>query len=224
MTWYAYHLFAEASPPLLDKFLASPVMSKGVYWVRNLTDYPWHDSRVKHDLPSNGLLVVRPICSPSTHEAKWYGNQIISWLDIQGDGTIELNILPDWLQRDNPDYNLEAYPPQAFLKYLKQLSIDNKTTLAFYHCSMWGGSTDIEFAWVFENGNEIAYSGKEFRESPNTLKEYRQNGESIERKGDVLIDMLSSFSIKLSSPFFALHTRNFQWESFKMVSPQKSAG
>jgi hypothetical protein len=83
MTWYAYHLFAEASPSLLDKFLASPVMSKGVYWVRDLTDYPWHDSRVKHDLPPNGLLVVRPICSPSTHEAKWYGNQIISWFDIQ---------------------------------------------------------------------------------------------------------------------------------------------
>jgi hypothetical protein len=56
------------------------------------------------------------------------------------------------------------------------------------------------------------------------MKEYRQSGESIERDGDVLVDMLSSFSIKLPTPFFALHTRNFQWDLFKITSPQKSAG
>ncbi len=224
MTWYAYHLFAEASTPLLDKFLANPVMSKGVYWVRNLTDYPWHDSKVKHGLPSNGLLVVRPVGDPSSHYAEWYKNQIISWFDIHESETIELSILPNLIQQDNPDYNLEAYPPQAFLKYMKQLSIYNKTTLAFYHCSMWGGDTDIEFAWVFKNGDEVAYSGMEFRDFPNTIKEYRQNGEIIERKGYVLTDMLSNFSVNLPTPFFALHTSNFQWESFKITNLPKSAG
>jgi hypothetical protein len=89
---------------------------------------------------------------------------------------------------------------------------------------MWGGDTDIEFAWVFKDGNEVAYSGIEFRESPNRIKEYRQSGKIIERKGDVLIDMLSSFSIKLPTPFFALHTRSFQWDSFKITSFPKSAG
>src|SRR6185436_11230713 len=113
MTWYAYHLFAEASPLLLDKFLASPAMSKGVYWVRDIKDYPWHDSRVQHNLPPNGLIVVRPIADPNSHFAEWFKNNVISWFEIQGDETVELNITPNKLQQDNSDYSLEEYPPQA---------------------------------------------------------------------------------------------------------------
>jgi hypothetical protein len=107
---------------------------------------------------------------------------------------------------------------------LKELSIENKTTLAFYHCAMWGGDTDIEFAWVFKNGNEVAYSGVDFREFPNAIKEYRHDGENIERKGYVLVEMLSNFSVNLPTPFFALHARNFQWELFKVESPKREAG
>lgn len=220
MTWYAYHLFAESSPSLLEEFLANPVISKGMYWVRDLTNYPWHDSRVKHELPPNGLLVVRPICDPSSHYAESYKHHIISWFAMQGNDAIELMISPNLLQRDNPDYDLEAYPPQTFLKYLKQRSLQHKCTLAFYHCSMWGGSTDIEFAWVFNIGNEVAYSGVDFRANPNVIREYRQSGEKIERKGDVLMDTLSHFSINLPTPFFALHTRGFPWESAKVESPK----
>jgi hypothetical protein len=114
MTWYAYHLFAEASPLLLDKFLAHPVMSKGVYWVRNLNDYPWHDPRVKHELPSNGLVVVRPIGDPASHLAEWWKTNVISWFDIQGDEAVELNVLPNRLQQDNPDYNLKPILRKPF--------------------------------------------------------------------------------------------------------------
>jgi len=223
MTWYAYHLFAESSPALLEQLLANPVLSKGVYWVRNLADYPWHDPKVKHELPPNGLFVVRPIGNPSSHYAESYKDHIISWFDIYGQETTELNISPNLLQQDNPDYDLTAYPPQAFLRYVKQLSNDNKSTLAFYYCEMWGGDTDLEFAWVFKSGEEIAYSGVEFRGFPNSIKEYRQNGKNIERKGYVLADTLSHFSIDLPTPFFALHTRAFPWVSFKVESQELDA-
>ena len=224
MTWYAYHLFAEASPHLLEEFLASPVMSKGVYWVLNLDNYSWHDPRVKHELPSNGLLVVRPIGDPASHFAEWYQTNIISWFEIQGEESIELSISPGKLQQDNPDYEVETYPPQAFLKYVKQLSIDHKSTLAFYHCSMWGGDTDLEYAWVFKKGHEVAYSGIDFRAHPNVIREYHHSGERIERKGDILMDTMSHFSMYLPTPFFALHTRGFPWESAKVVRPKLGAG
>ena len=224
MTWYAYHLFAESSQALLEEFLDNPVMSKGVYWVRDLTDYPWHDARVTHGLPPNGLLVVRPIADPSSHDTEFYREHVISWFDIKGNEATKLSVSPNLLHQDNSDYELEAYPPPAFLKYLKQLSIEHKSAIAFYHCSMWGGDTDIEFAWVFKNGDEVAYSGLGFRGLPNKVKEYRQNGKSIEREGDVLVETLSHLSINLPSPFFALHTRSFEWESFKVERPKWNAG
>lgn len=222
MTWYADHLFADPSRSLIDQFLADPVLANHVYRVDNLADFDWHDSKVKHDLGPKGLLVVRPICDPHSHRAEWYGQDFVSWLDVDSLESVELHVAPSLLQGDSPDYDLSDYPPLSFLKYIKQLSKGHGATLAFYHCSMWGGDTDIEYAWIFRNGVEFAYSGSHFRDFPNIVTEFHPNSPKIETKGFVLVKTLANFSIDLPTPYFALHTRSFPWDA-KKISSQMSA-
>ena len=73
----------------------------------------------------------------------------------------------------------------------------------------WGYAQQVGKEIIFEIGTEEQSGSTNTQEELNyTLQTVR----SFCKKN------------KLPSPFFALHTRNFQWESFKMVSLQKSAG
>jgi hypothetical protein len=215
MTWYAHHLFAQPSEQVLDRLLGNPVVSKGVYWVRDISDHPWHAPEVIHGLPPGGLVVVRPICDPSAHCATWYKEPIISWFDVHGPKDVSIYVTPGQVWQDIPEADPKDYPPLPFLKYLKDLSEETNSTVAFYHCFTWGGDTEVEYSWVFLP-DETVYYGIDFREFPNRVVEYRKRGGKTEKKTWVLVETLAHFSLRLPTPYFALHARSFPWEISKV--------
>ncbi len=217
MTWYAHHLFVEASQATIERLLRDPFLASGVHRIPDVSNFPWHDPRVKHELPPDGLVVVRPICDPDSHAAEWYRQPVISWFAMQGPESANLEVNPERLQRDFPEHPpADDYPPASFLKYIKNLSAECKAGMAFYQCAMWGGETDLECAWVF-GPEEIAYSATGLLEHPNKIIQYSGNGEKVEEKGYVLTKALAHLRIQLPTPFFALHTRSFPWQQYKLA-------
>ncbi|HFQ93351.1 MAG TPA: hypothetical protein ENK32_05045 [Anaerolineae bacterium] len=217
MTWFAHHIFILPTQDVLKIVADDPVLSEKSYWVRNLSDHKWPDPESQHTLPLNGLLVVRPVGDPDGHYAFWYGGSesIISWFAFRGTDDVKLDILPKQLHKENPDFNLADYPPIPFLKWLKSLSAATKTTIAYYHCTMWGGDVEIEYSWVFKP-NEIAYSFVSSDQNATKLTEYCPDRPEEVRIGDVLMETMKHFGLNLPTPYFALHTRGFPWHKIQI--------
>jgi hypothetical protein len=144
MTWYAHHIFAQSHEAVLATFTQHPHLRKSVYWIHSL---PNQDTSLRqHALPEPGLVVVRPV-GPVEH-ADWYLNndeRLISWSNVIGANDVLLHLSPDKVLQES-DY---PFPPNAFLRYLKALSQDTNTTIAYYVCETWGGIQEMEYRWVF---------------------------------------------------------------------------
>jgi hypothetical protein len=216
MTWFAHHIFAIPAKGTLKTLTDNSVMSKSIYWVRDLSGHQWFDPKKQHDLPSGGLLVIRPVGDPDGHYTFWYEDEesIVSWPAFEEADDTEIAILPSQVHEDNPDFNLIDYPPASFLKWLKQLSIITKTTTAYYHCEMWGGDIEIEHSWVF-TPDEIVYLFVPSDENSVKLMEYHPGKPRKVKTGNVLVETLKHFGLNLPTPYFALHTRSFPWHKYK---------
>lgn len=222
MTWCAHHVFVPPTDKVLNLLLDDPVLSKGIYWVRDISDHNWYHSETKHSLPPNGLLIVRPVCAPKSRCAEWYEcvEPIISWSAIEEPSRVSLEITPNELKEDSPKPQITEYPPASFLKHLKRLSTDAQTTVAFYHCFMWGGDVEVEYSWVF-SPEEVAYLDIWTREPIWKLIEYHPGSTRIQREASVLVKTLSHFGLNLPTRYFALHTRSFPWDKYKMGIDKK---
>ena len=216
MTWFAHHIFTLPTKGMVKRLDKNSVLSKSIYWVRDLSEYKWFDPKTQHDLPSGGLLVIRPVGDPDGQYSFWYKGEesIVSWLSFKGANDTEIEIVPSQVHEDNPDFNLSDYPPISFLKWLKGLSVVTKTTTAYYHCEMWGGDVELEYSWVF-TPNEVVYSFVSFDENTSKLIEYRPDKPKETKKGDVLVETVKHFGLNLPTPYFALHTRSFPWHKYK---------
>lgn len=230
MTWYASHIYARPTEPVVSELLSHPVLSRGLYLLKDLRDYRWpelKDIKIEHGLPEDGLLVVRELCAPNTDEAHWHDDRrevpaSISWLGIEGATNVEI-ILPPHLPtygfgQIHLDDNPEAYPPVPFLCYLKHLSRATNTTIAYYHhMSAAGYGVQQEFAWVF-GSEECVYVDNVGRSL--TLTKYTWEGViEIPQKlssDSILKYTLLHFDLDLPSSFFAPHTRDFKWSRYKL--------
>lgn len=214
MTWYAHEIICQPTPEILAELQAHPVLSQGMYWVRDLEGQTWFNPKAKHGLPPDGLLVMRPVCSPYKHE-EWYAIEskyqhtirepkpsVLSWYDINPTGTL-IEMLKTELEAPHG-------PPEALKRYLQSLSERTKTITAFYQCEMWGGTVDWETAWVY-TPQEIVYTHP--ANPPNDGKYLPEH--------DIqpLLSLLEHFGLELPTTHFALHTRGFPWAHYKLPAP-----
>ena len=161
MTWFANYIFAEPKQTVISKFCTIPEILNRLYLVADLDGYNWFDKRVCHGLPSEGLLVGREICNLESYEAKWHGDDAISWDAFVGPDNIEV-IQPEILlssediHDDLEEAHLkEAQPPAGFLHFLKWVNLTTNSVISFYYCATWGGDTEQEFAWVFSDEDKV---------------------------------------------------------------------
>lgn len=213
MTWYATEILAQSNPALLDAAKRNPVLSASAYLLSEPIDFAIGDSEHTFVSPSSGLLVIRPICDPKTHCAEWHEEPVTSWHSLSGPSSLG-SISPQVFGQYIDPNMVDELPPTGFFAYLKQLSALTKSRLAFFHCFMWGGDTEIEYTWWFGEREAAAIVVQPGVKSK--VAQIEALGHTEFRETDLLSETLSYLGAPIPSPFWIAHTRGFPWEQYRL--------
>lgn len=210
------------------------MLSKGMYLLTDVDGHQWLYPKGRHGMPPNGLLVVREVCNPETdnkpynpnvYESSWHGNSAIPWADLTGPQEIDIILPPVIPARsasqvtfDILESSKRAYPPIEFLRYLKHLSRLTGSSITYYHHESGGnGIYEQEFAWTFGNEDKVyvlygydyilEYSNEVTKQLPSLVNGIRQSA---------LMVVLRQYGLKLPTHYFAPHTRNFNWNKYRI--------
>jgi hypothetical protein len=215
--WEASDIYAKPNRNLMLEFSCSEVFSGGTYLVKNVDDHNWHQESIKHAMPKDGLFVVRNLnfCSDSAFDdndkdGEEIDNRII-WSNVST-FTDSLSVIPPSVLLGNDifgfEVQLEDFPPTNFLKYLKSQQLKFGTTIIYYYHQMWGGNTDIEYAWIFAEQDELLV----FKDDGSSYKFTENNQTTLDES--VLQRMLMFLDLDIPTAYFALHTGKFNWEKW----------
>ena len=216
MTWFANEILAPAVPGLVDEFGAFAGYREAVHVIRSLDSYRFHDDTVRHGLPPEGLLVVRPVGEPSELQ-DWYDEQVIPWLAPPGWALRELALSP--AQVSQVASGVEQLPPETFLQALKHLASTHGTTVAYAYFSTWGGTNELEYAWVFGSIETVLINTS--RDDTHLLLSEGVRPREVDR--NLLEALFSSLGVELPTSFFAPHTRRFPWNDYLIVPARDRA-
>lgn len=236
MTWFSSHIYAEPTQSVIGTFSVHPAASKGIYLLTNPIEHDWAYPQSRHELPENGLLVVREVCNPAKddvpfnpekYESRWHGDKTISWDNFVGPNDIEV-ILPSVLPvrlgvKVDVEFKTRSYPPTPLLRFLKHLNLTTHTAITYYHHETAANHYyEQEFAWVFDEEDKVyvRYGSSQILQHTFSGSEYlppidsRNHGYSC-----VLGVVLARYGITLKFlGYFAPHTRNFDWDKYRLSS------
>ncbi len=210
MTWYAAEILAEPRPELLQRLSASPLLLKHLYLLKGECNYEFHSSEVAHSFPELGILVAGHFFEPGTHGESWFDENFISWHEFSSPPSPSLSSLLNRLKEIEP-IEADDFPPEAFLGYVEALSRECKANIGFYNCFMWGGDIEYEVTYLFLPNQE-----------PSALITKTGIGHTVVSPTDItnvkgkdaLQSTLVYFGLELEQPFFAPHTRGFNWSPY----------
>lgn len=219
MTWSASHIYAEPKPSVISAFCFVDALSDGLYLVKDFAGHEWWHDENRHNIPVNGLLIVRELSSSADQSDE---ADVVFWDDVACPSNTNIINLPGV-----PPY---GFPPAAFLRFLKWVSDTTDTTITYYHCEMWGGLVDNEFAWIFDREDKVyvlntlgyAQDNNPDVKIPDlqylkSVIEYTETGQKIIPDESLLALTLRPYGINLShTGYFALHTRSFDWKRYKL--------
>src|SRR4051812_47179699 len=77
MTWYADEIIAVATPEVLQTVRENSTLAPFAYHVTNPLSHRWYTKEIIHELPGEGLLVIRPVCKAEL--AEWYREPVLNW-------------------------------------------------------------------------------------------------------------------------------------------------
>ena len=214
MTWYATEILAAANETLLDYVKTYPMFKQHAYLIREPLVYQLDGQQKVFNVPVGGLLVLRPICDAADMNwVNWHNGMVLDWDKLAIQDALSV-IEPDVF---NDDYGFNSYddwlPPAGFLRFLKKLAADTQANLLYFYSTMWGGDTDLEYAWFFGHREEALMLTDP---DTNTVARTLPDGSIAEAKMDILSEALVYLGAPPDSPFCILHTRNFEWDRFKI--------
>ncbi|WP_425397973.1 hypothetical protein [Aeoliella sp.] len=211
MTWYASQIITTGDPSIIAAIDRNPIFAGNVFHVKNPIEHNWHTPEVKHSVPDEGLIFIRPICDPADHIAEWHGDELLSWDRFENAPGEEVLLEPQAIAQRYGELEIVALVATDILRATKKLNSDTKVPVAYYYCFCWGGDVEIEFAWIFD-GSERVLIRLPDDEPPdvNRLLEVDPETETVYDE-DVLVRTLRSLKCELPTPFFAPHARNFPW-------------
>lgn len=204
MTWHASVLYGQATPSLRACLAADPVLGPELHHLRELP-HRFPRRSLQHDLPPGGLLAVPDVLPPDDrHRA------IVPWDALFAATGPALRFSPPALLKER-GLDPHAWPPPPALRYLKDLAQRSGAPLSFYRCEMWGGDVEFEAAWIpgwapGEPDRVIFHLGE-----PGRVATAIGSRVTLE-EGDPLRRTLEFHRLRLPSPYFAPHTRAFDWE------------
>lgn len=210
MTWYAHSLFMPATERAVDLLGNIPSLRTHLYVVRDLGEFPWHTPVVTHDLGPNGLAIVRPI-GPTNEDGSdeygWFDEPVLPWhslLPIAPDASPVIAHVEDGFA-----------PPPTLLQFLGELAERALEPVVYYSCCTWGGDIEFEASWAF-TPRQITYVTRVPPDDPPGVRTITPEGRCTVTPGDALRKGLSHLGLELPSWFFALHTRSFPWERYRV--------
>lgn len=218
MTWFASQIMTTGTARSLAAVRCNPLFQKNTFHVKNPLDHNWHRPEVIHDVPSEGILFIRPICERDSYEAEWHeaDEAILSWDQFEGLNGADIMVNPEDVKQRFPQIEWFRFPPAQVLRVAKQLYLETQNSVVFYSCFFWGGSIEIEYAWIFDGPERLIYRlGDSEDQVSSQILEVGENSEK-ELEGDVLCLALQALSCNLSTGFFAPHTRGFDWERVRI--------
>ena len=220
MTWYASEILAACNASLLDAVRSNPPLAARSYLIREPIDFALNGSTHTFVPPGGGLLVVRPVCDPEEHCAEWHEEPALSWHSLSGHGGSE-TITPKALGQHVGDDMLDEFPPATFFAYLKQLSAETNSRLAFFRCSMWGGDIESEYLWLFGTREEAAIVLQAGVKSQ--VAQVGRQGDVHLREVDLLSEALAYLGAPIPSSFWVPHTRGFPWKQYRLRGASSNA-
>ncbi len=210
MTWYAAEILAEPRPELFQRLSASPLLLGHLYLLKGECNYEFYSSEVAHSFPELGILVASHFSEPGTHCESWFEEDFISWYEFSFPASLSLSSLINKL-KEIETIDTDDFPPETFLGYVEALSRECKAIIGFYNCFMWGGDIESEVTYLFLPNQE-----------PSALITKHGIGHTVVTptgitniKGkDALQSTLEYLGLELEHPFFAPHTRSFNWSPY----------
>lgn len=213
MTWYAHEVIAPGWQKVARVIAGDPMLAPFAYRLHGPLEYPWHRPNVVHGFPESGLIVVRPVCNPD--EADWYGEAVLDWRSLSATGTSSPLDPADVAEACG--VNRADLPPKTFLSFLQALAARADAPLLFYGCSMWGGDIESEHAFVLgRSPSAIVALPLDRDEGGRPRVAVLKPGSKTVTTRDVLSLALSALDFQIPTQFFAPHTREFPWHSYRL--------
>jgi len=203
MTWYADEILLRATPKSLGAIAAEPALAAHAYHVTSLEGFPWFNPKWFHALPAEGLLVLRPVCGVKSHGAEWHGTRILEWNSLSLESSVQFEPDPLVTAQLAEYLDEDSLPPLRLRRAVAAISAQVEEPVFYYACGMWGGDIDYEYALMYGLAESLCVA---------------KSGLPPDRDGveDALRVGLRHVGVELPSSFFALHTRDFPWSSYKL--------
>lgn len=233
MAFYTSHIYLEVKKELLSFLKSDPILSIGLYHLRQLSPTDNEFMR-QNEYPENGIAVIREVCDPNKNgndhdEARVHQNHrepIISWWKLQGKQGLVV-ATPSGIPTlafgkiyINNEHN--PHPPLELLQFLKDLSISQQITVAFYHhySAYEEELANAEYAWVFgkQESVYIRHIDREYDTTQYTIGAEPKviNSERKSYHQPILHLVMKGFGVKLirsddRRPYF----HGFNWDDYK---------
>jgi hypothetical protein len=155
---------------------------------------------IQHGLPPHGLIAIHPVLQTTT-DHRWYEDgTTLDWALLSSHHETQRFVLEN--ERNSLSLSQyidpEAVPPMSFRIFLQQLAVALNTTVLYYAGSTWGGDVESEYVLSYQPEERLLITDIESKAS-NALR-----------------DGLAMIGINIPSGFFALHTREFDWEQHRL--------
>jgi hypothetical protein len=205
MTWYASHIYTLGGTDVIACFQRQPRVAGHLYWVKgHLPDAMTPGAAV--ELPSRGLVVLRELCEPESHEWEWHRGNALPWdlgapapslvppvaFAMEGAATV----LPEHVE----------LPPAALVDWLRAIALECGQAVAYYHHATWGGTTEEEYAIVL-GANTWFYAHRE----DEAVVRVRDGKHEEVPDVTVLQACLADVGVRVPTAYFPLHRVPFPW-------------
>jgi len=201
MGWFCSEIMAQPNPRLVAALRALPGVADSLYLVHSLPGR-------RPNFPPTGLAFVRDVGDV------WGVRPAAPWPDHPAARDMALAIPPDLPRVRTMDHGDAAVGlPGSFLRFLKWLSQDAGSVVAYYAAFSWGGPFEWECGWVFEP-REAAYC-MVYGES--RVRAYREGAAPAEEAGGVLVRVLGHLGVRSPRWEFAPHAADFDWARYKVT-------
>ncbi len=205
MGWFCTEIIAQPSPRIIELLRKTPGVDRSLYFV------PAVPGPLSTNFPKSGLVFVRNVGF-----VLWGDEVAVPWPEPPVGVDVALSI-----PRDLPKVQTEEVKdvsptlPESFLRYLKWLSGETQSVVAYYTDFSWGGPSENQLAWIFEPRapRERVYCGL-FGEP--RVRVYREGVKPSEEHGTALAMTLWRLGVDAPKWEFAPHRSGFDWSLYRV--------
>lgn len=218
MSWRADQVYFNYNQSLIEHFQNIEYSRDKIFHVNDLEgirsewtrDFMLNDkaenSHLKHGLPKEGIVTLMPDLRRNL-----FNNSDKQFLEIFKYSRNEKWKFLESEQRVPLDVKIpfELIDAQIMLlDHLNFLHQKYQAPILYYFSETWGGSTEVEFAFVFDHKTHIYFHDVDLEKNFVIVEDVTETSRSV------LENSFQYLGLNLPSPFFALHETSFDWKQY----------